>query len=105
MTLGARLSAIGVGMVACGAIQAADTDPVPQLEEVTVTAALLNGTGTSLGGTSISRQDMLLFNRDTLDTAIELAPGASVSTVGARNETDVWIRGFDRWRVPLYPDR
>src|SRR6185312_1539679 len=23
---------------------------------------------------------------------------------GARNETDIWIRGFDRWRVPLYQD-
>src|SRR5262249_36979832 len=27
-----------------------------------------------------------------------------VSLVGPRNETDVWIRGFDRWRVPLYQD-
>ena len=21
-----------------------------------------------------------------------------------RNETDVWIRGFDRWRIPIYQD-
>jgi iron complex outermembrane receptor protein len=104
MKLGGALSALGLGLVVAASLRAADSDPVPQLEEVTVTAAAMNGAGVSLGGTSISRQDMLKFNRDTLDTAIQLAPGASVSTVGARNETDVWIRGFDRWRVPLYQD-
>jgi iron complex outermembrane receptor protein len=98
------LAVVGASVVAAAAVQAANPDPVPQLEEVTVTATAINGDGSSLGGTSIPRQDMLKFNRDTLDTAIELAPGASVSTVGARNETDVWIRGFDRWRVPLYQD-
>ena len=95
MKLVGKLSAVGLGVVFAGAVQAANPDPVPQLEEVTVTAAPING-GASLGGTSISRADMLKFNRDTLDMAILLAPGASVSTVGARNETDVWIRGFDR---------
>jgi iron complex outermembrane recepter protein len=104
MKLGGKLSVVGLGLAVVGAVQAADPDVVPQLEEVTVTAATLNGNGASLGGTSISRQDLLKFNRDTLDMAIQLAPGASVSTVGARNETDVWIRGFDRWRVPLYQD-
>ena len=104
MKLGGTLSAIGLGLLVAATARADNPDPVPQLEEVTVTAALLNGAGVSLGGTSISRQEMLQFNRDTLDTAIQLAPGASVSTVGARNETDVWIRGFDRWRVPLYQD-
>ena len=99
-----KLSVVGLGLMVAGGVQAADQDAVPQLEEVTVTAALINGNGSSLGGTSISREEMLLFNRDTLDNAIQLAPGASVSTVGARNETDVWIRGFDRWRVPLYQD-
>jgi iron complex outermembrane receptor protein len=104
MNLVAKLSAVGLSVAVAGAALAANPDPVPQLEEVTVTAAAINGDGTSLGGTSISRADMLKFNRDTLDMAILLAPGASVSTVGARNETDVWIRGFDRWRVPLYQD-
>jgi iron complex outermembrane receptor protein len=98
------MAALGASVAVAAAVQADNPDPVPQLEEVTVTATAINGDGTSLGGTSIPRQDMLKFNRDTLDTAIELAPGASVSTVGARNETDVWIRGFDRWRVPLYQD-
>ncbi|HTY94255.1 MAG TPA: TonB-dependent receptor [Steroidobacteraceae bacterium] len=104
MKLGATLCAFGLGLSVAAAARAADPDPVPQLEEVTVTAAVVDGNGGSLGGLQISHQDLLQFNRDTLDTAIALAPGASVSTVGARNETDVWIRGFDRWRVPLYQD-
>jgi iron complex outermembrane receptor protein len=99
-----RLCALGLTVAVAGAARAGSPDPVPQLEEVTVTAVAINGDGTALGGTSISRADMLKFNRDTLDMAIQLAPGASVSTVGARNETNVWIRGFDRWRVPLYQD-
>jgi len=58
----------------------------------------------SLGGTTLTQDEIQLFNRDTLDKAIQLVPGASVSEMGARNETDIWIRGFDRWRVPLYID-
>ncbi len=75
---------------------------LPRLEEVTVYAP--NGPGLPLGGVIITRADMQLFNRDTLDRAFALASGTSVSIVGARNETDIWIRGFDRWRVPLYQD-
>jgi iron complex outermembrane receptor protein len=52
----------------------------------------------------VTQADIQEFNRDTLDTAVLLASGASVSSVGARNETNVWLRGFDRWRVPLYQD-
>lgn len=72
------------------------------LEQITVYAPQPDGT--SLGGTTVTQQDIRLFNRDSLDTAALLASGTSVSSVGARNETDVWIRGFDRWRVPLYQD-
>jgi len=47
---------------------------------------------------------MRLLNRDTLDQAILVASGTSAKLVGARNETNVWLRGFDRWRVPLDQD-
>ena len=108
MKQGRVLVAVGAILAAATAAQAADTtatdkaDNLSTLEQVTVTASQDNGV--SQGGVSISRDALLQFNRDTLDTAILLAPGASVSTVGARNETDVWLRGFDRWRVPLYQD-
>jgi iron complex outermembrane receptor protein len=83
------------------AVRAAGTDP-SQLEEVTVYAQ--QPQGTSIEGSTVTHADMQAFNRDTLDQAVLLAPGTSISEVGARNETDVWIRGFDRWRVPLYQD-
>ncbi len=102
--LGTRISAaIIAGLAASLAARAADTVPVSSnLGEITVYAPRPDGT--SLGGVTITQQDMQLFNRDALDTAVPLASGTSVSIVGARNESDVWIRGFDRWRVPLYQD-
>jgi iron complex outermembrane recepter protein len=87
---------------AVGADSAPDLNPASDLQQVTVYAPRLNGI--SLGGDTITQVDIQLFNRPTLDTAILLASGTSVSAVGARNETNVWIRGFDRWRVPLYQD-
>ncbi|HTY50079.1 MAG TPA: TonB-dependent receptor [Steroidobacteraceae bacterium] len=101
--LGAGLVAmIAHGADAAESADSADADNLSSLEQVTVTAKQDNGT--SLGGASVTQQDMQLFNRDTVDTAFELVPGTAVSLVGARNETDIWIRGFDRWRVPLYQD-
>jgi iron complex outermembrane receptor protein len=76
---------------------------ITDLQEVTVYAQTQND-APSVGGTAISQEELRRFDRDTLDTAVELAAGTSISEVGARNETDVWIRGFDRWRVPLYQD-
>jgi iron complex outermembrane receptor protein len=90
------------GLLGCAGAFGADTGSSSDLEQITVYAPHLDGT--SLGGTTISQADVRQFNRDSLDTAILLASGASVSSVGARNETDIWIRGFDRWRVPLYQD-
>ena len=57
-----------------------------------------------IGGSTVTQDDIKQFNRESLDRAIDLVPGASVSNVGGRNERDVWIRGFDRWRVPLTID-
>lgn len=73
-----------------------------ELGEITITAPVRQGL--ALGGATVTQDEIRTFNRDTLDTAIELVPGATVSEVGARNESDVWLRGFDRWRVPLYID-
>jgi iron complex outermembrane receptor protein len=81
---------------------AADVSDASDLGEITIYSARPNGI--PIGASVVTQSDIQLLNRDTLDTAVELASGASVSAVGARNETDVWLRGFDRWRVPLYQD-
>ena len=114
MKLGGLLPACGLGLLVAGAAgtataaPAADTNNVSDLEQVTVYAPFAggstSGSGLPLGGTTVTQSDMQQFNRDTLDRAFVLASGTSVSLVGARNETDIWIRGFDRWRVPLYQD-
>lgn len=110
---GGLLPACGLGLLIAGeagktvAASAADTNNLSDLEQVTVYSTRSDSSavaGTSLGGTAVTQAEMQRFNRDTLDRAFVLASGTSVSMVGARNETDVWIRGFDRWRVPLYQD-
>jgi len=56
------------------------------------------------GGTTVTQDEIRDFNRETLDRALDLVPGAAVSNQGGRNERNIWIRGFDRWRVPLSID-
>ncbi|HUI61292.1 MAG TPA: TonB-dependent receptor [Steroidobacteraceae bacterium] len=92
-----------LGILSNLAAAAAAADDPTQLEEVSVYGTRA-GESLPLGGESITQMEIQRFERNTLDQAILLAPGTSVSLVGPRNETNVWIRGFDRWRVPLYQD-
>ena len=94
--------AASAAILTSASAMASDAVAQSDLEEMTVYAQHIGGS--SLGGTTVTQADIQQFNRDTLDTAVLLASGATVSSVGARNETDVWLRGFDRWRVPLYQD-
>ncbi|NPD13918.1 TonB-dependent receptor [Xinfangfangia sp. D13-10-4-6] len=59
------------------------------------------GTTTTVTGTEAARQ-----NRATLDDTLGVLPGVSAtpSGGGSRNEREVFVRGFDRWHVPLSID-
>jgi iron complex outermembrane recepter protein len=58
-----------------------------------------------IGGSTVNNAAMWTFNTNTLDQAAALAPGVSMANYGgSRNERDVMVRGFDRWRVPLTLD-
>lgn len=58
-----------------------------------------------IGGATVSNEAMWTFNTVTLPQAAALAPGVSVAKYGGgRNEGDIMVRGFDRWRVPLTID-
>ncbi len=58
-----------------------------------------------IGGSTVGNKAMWTFNTNTLDQAAALAPGVSMANYGGRrNERDVFVRGFDRWRVPLTMD-
>ncbi|WP_343062316.1 TonB-dependent receptor [Hyphomicrobium methylovorum] len=58
-----------------------------------------------VGGSSITNDAMWTFSKNTLDQALSLAPGVSASNSGgSRNEQLIFVRGFDRWQVPLSID-
>ncbi len=62
-----------------------------------------------IGGTVIRQDAVRTFEKNSLDQAVNLAPGV-VSTFdtfdanGRRNESDIFVRGFGRWQVPLMID-
>jgi len=59
----------------------------------------------SFGGVSLSNRQMETFARDSLDKSVNLVPGVNALTTGGpRNEQNIYVRGFDRWQVPLTID-
>ncbi len=55
-----------------------------------------------IGGSTITNEAMWTFNKNTLDQAASIVPGVTMhNTGGSRNERDIFVRGFDRFRVPL----
>lgn len=58
-----------------------------------------------IGGSTITNEAMWTYNTQSLDNAVNLAPGVTAHTGGGRrNERDIFVRGFDRFRVPLSID-
>jgi len=58
-----------------------------------------------IGGSTITNEAMWTFNKGSVDQAVSILPGVTVqNSGGSRNERDVLVRGFDRFRVPLYMD-
>ena len=58
-----------------------------------------------IGGSTITNEAMWTFNKNSLDKAVSILPGVSMQNSGGhRNERDIFVRGFDRFRVPLYID-
>lgn len=60
----------------------------------------------TVGGAVLTSERMWAFDRKSLDQAVNVVPGV-VSTFdsnGRRNESDIFVRGFGRWQVPLMID-
>lgn len=58
-----------------------------------------------IGGSTITNEAMWTYNKQSLDQALGILPGVSVnSSGGSRNERSLFVRGFDRFRVPLSID-
>jgi iron complex outermembrane recepter protein len=62
--------------------------------------------GNTSGDDSVSSDEIWNFSVNTLTDAVKLVPGVTSSFIsnGRRNEGDISVRGFDRWRVPLSID-
>jgi len=60
----------------------------------------------AVGGSVLAGEQIWTFDRKSLDQAVNVVPGV-VSTFdanGRRNESDIFVRGFGRWQVPLMVD-
>jgi iron complex outermembrane receptor protein len=60
----------------------------------------------AVGGAVLTSERIWMFDRKSLDQAVNVVPGV-VSTFdsnGRRNESDIFVRGFGRWQVPLMVD-
>ena len=110
----ARLAGLVVGALAGIATPAAaqQSDPAPapkpeyvfDLGEIVVVGRADGQPG--VGGAVLTSRQIWSFDRKSLDQAVNLLPGV-VSTFdsnGRRNESDVFVRGFGRWQVPLMVD-
>lgn len=59
----------------------------------------------TIGESTLSSQAIYTFNRATLDDAANLIPGVSSgNSGGSRNERLIFVRGFNRFQVPLTID-
>lgn len=72
--------------------------PVFQLGEVSVYGASIDTTNT------ISIKKIEKFNRTDISNALNVLPGITLANVGPRNESVIYIRGFDLRQVPVFID-
>ena len=73
------------------------------LGQITVTAS--RPEGIAISGETLSAEAIYACNRNQLDEAVNLMPGvASSNSGGSRNERLIYVRGFDRFQVPLSID-
>lgn len=59
----------------------------------------------TIGSSTLKAEPIYLFNRTSLDEAARLIPGVTGgNSGGSRNERLIFVRGFDRFQVPLSID-
>ncbi|MBO9581069.1 MAG: TonB-dependent receptor [Sphingobium sp.] len=83
--------------------EAGQSDGNFRLGEIIVTGH--TGQGLEIGDSTIGQEAIFTFNRVTLDDATNLIPGVTAgNSGGSRNERLLFVRGFDRFQVPLSID-
>jgi iron complex outermembrane receptor protein len=102
-------SLLFIGASLCASFPAFAGDPRPDtgdtftLGQIVITAS--RPAGIAIGQSTLSSDAIYTFNRNTLDDAVNVMPGVSSSNSGgSRNERLIFVRGFDRFQVPLSLD-
>jgi iron complex outermembrane receptor protein len=93
-----------VGLISFASVSFAQTkgefysDSLLDLQEILVYAEAKDSTN------AIGAKRMEVFNRMDASHALNTLPGVALSNFGARNESTVYIRGFDLRQVPVFID-
>ena len=80
----------------------AEDSNVFRLGDIQVTAKSIKEEGT--GVQTVDQQQIQDFNRETVSRALNLESGITLANVGPRNESMVYVRGYDLRQVPVYVD-
>jgi len=75
------------------------------LGQIIVTAETSDAEKVTIGSSTLDQDAIEAFERNSLDDAVNLIPGVVASNSGgSRNERLIFVRGFDRFQVPLSID-
>ncbi len=103
MLFPAIASAQSAAPPATGPATQADDDGAFGLGQIVVTG--VRPKGVSIGGDTLGQEAVYTFNRTSLDEAASLIPGVTAgNSGGSRNERLIFVRGFNRFQVPLTVD-
>jgi iron complex outermembrane receptor protein len=99
------LTVSSLALIAANPALGQGRDGVFTLGEINVIATPKDE-GPIVGGSVITREQTWTFEKNTLDQAVNLVPGVvgTLDSNGRRNESDIFVRGFGRWQVPLMID-
>jgi iron complex outermembrane receptor protein len=75
-----------------------NSDSLLDLQEIVIYSKAKDSTN------AIGAKRMEVFNRTDVSHALNVLPGVTLTNVGARNESTVFVRGFDSRQVPIFID-
>lgn len=89
---------MGISLMAQEADSVGTSERIFQLGEVRVVGLPIDSLGL------VSAKKMEKFNQTDISHAMNMLPGITLGNVGPRNESVVYIRGFDLRQVPVFMD-
>jgi iron complex outermembrane receptor protein len=75
-----------------------NSDSLLDLQEIVIYSKAKDSTN------AIGAKRMEVFNRTDVSHVLNVLPGLTLTNVGARNESTVFVRGFDSRQVPIFID-